>query len=89
MNLLQNLSCREPYLVTLNRAEEIDPTKLIRSIHYRHPIYSRAAVHAQSRHGVISGRNRTHYCGAYWGFGFHEDGVASALTVGKHFGKEL
>ena len=44
---------------------------------------------AQKQHSRISGKNRTHFCGAYWGFGFHEDGVSSALAVARHFGKEL
>jgi predicted NAD/FAD-binding protein len=56
---------------------------------YHHPVFSRTAVLAQRRHAAISGQNRTHFCGAYWGFGFHEDGVQSALAVGRHFGKAL
>jgi predicted NAD/FAD-binding protein len=89
MNELQRLTSREQYLVTLNRSEEIDPGKVLRAIRYHHPVFSDAAVLAQKRHAVISGRNRTHFCGAYWGFGFHEDGVNSALAVARHFGKEL
>lgn len=89
MNLLQGLKTREEYLVTLNRSNEIDPDKTIRTIHYHHPVFSRAAVQAQPRHAEISGKNRTHFCGAYWGFGFHEDGVNSGLTVARHFGKAL
>ncbi len=89
MNLLQGLSSRKEYLVTLNRLEDIDPKEILRTLRYRHPVFSRAAVLAQKRHSVISGQNRTHYCGAYWGFGFHEDGVNSALSVGSHFGRSL
>jgi len=89
MNLLQGLASREEYLVTLNRSEDIDPTKVLRTIRYHHPVFSDAAVLAQRRHSVISGQNRTHFCGAYWGFGFHEDGVNSGLAVARHFGKEL
>ena len=89
MNLLQSLASREEYLVTLNRVEDIDPTKVLRTIRYHHPVFSRAAVLAQKRHSVISGKNRTHFCGAYWGFGFHEDGVNSGLAVARSFGKEL
>jgi predicted NAD/FAD-binding protein len=89
MNLLQGLKCRQEYLVTLNRTEDIDPNTVLRTIRYHHPVFSHAAVRAQGRHSVISGRNRTHFCGAYWGFGFHEDGVKSALAVAHHFGKEL
>ena len=89
MNLLQSLTCRDEYLVTLNREADIDPEKVLRTIRYDHPVFSRGAVRAQKRHPVISGRNRTHFCGAYWGFGFHEDGVTSALAVTRHFGKGL
>lgn len=89
MNLLQHLRAREEYLVTLNRSDEIDPRKKLRTIRYHHPLFSRAAVEAQRRHGQISGQNRTHFCGAYWGFGFHEDGVNSGLAVARHFGKTL
>jgi uncharacterized protein len=89
MNALQGLTSRDPYLVTLNRADAIDPKTMIRTIRYHHPIFSTDAVLAQKRHREISGQNRTHFCGAYWGFGFHEDGVNSALTVGRHFGKTL
>jgi predicted NAD/FAD-binding protein len=89
MNLLQGITSRQEYLVTLNREDDIDPASVLRTLRYRHPVFSRAVVEAQKRHAVISGRNRTHFCGAYWGFGFHEDGVQSALAVTRHFGKEL
>ena len=56
---------------------------------YHHPTYSCAAVASQKRFGEINGRNRTYFCGAYWGYGFHEDGVKSALAVGECFGRRL
>ena len=89
MNLLQGLEAKDQYLVTLNRSSDIDPRAVLRTIRYHHPVFSRAAVLAQRRHGEISGPNRTHFCGAYWGFGFHEDGVNSGLAVARHFGKAL
>jgi predicted NAD/FAD-binding protein len=52
-------------------------------------VYTQAAVAAQQRHDSLNGVNRTYFCGAYWGYGFHEDGVNSALAVCKHFGKSL
>ena len=64
--------------MTLNRTEAIDPAKVIRTIAYAHPVFTAAGAAAQARHDEISGRNRTHFCGAYWGWGFHEDGVVSA-----------
>ncbi len=81
MNNLQGLRADREYLVTLNRSEKIDPAKVIRRIAYEHPIYTPEGVRAQARHAEISGVRRTHYCGAYWGWGFHEDGVRSAERV--------
>jgi predicted NAD/FAD-binding protein len=81
MNRLQNLSTDREYFVTLNRTAAIDPAEIIRTIRYEHPVYTPAGVAAQARHHEISAVNRTHYCGAYWGWGFHEDGVRSALRV--------
>lgn len=89
MNRLQGLTAPHEFCVTLNHTQAIDPRKIIRRITYHHPVYSPAAVAAQKRHGEISGVNRTSYCGAYWGFGFHEDGVKSALAACKPFGKDL
>ena len=90
MNHLQRLDAELDYCVTLNRTEAIDPAKIIRRIDYAHPVYTPAGVVAQSRHANISGlRTRTHYCGAYWGWGFHEDGVRSALQACEPFGVRL
>jgi predicted NAD/FAD-binding protein len=89
MNRLQSLRADREFCVTLNRTGEIDPSKVIRTIPYAHPVYTSAGVRAQARRAEISGRNRTHYCGAYWGWGFHEDGVVSALRVAERFGAKL
>jgi predicted NAD/FAD-binding protein len=89
MNRLQSLQAEQELCVTLNHTERIDPGRVIRRISYAHPVYTEAGVRAQARVGEIDGRNRTHFCGAYWGWGFHEDGVASALRVGERFGVRL
>jgi predicted NAD/FAD-binding protein len=90
MNHLQRLSADRDFCVTLNRTEAIDPEKVIRTISYSHPVYTPAGVAAQSEHARISGlAGRTHYCGAYWGWGFHEDGVLSALRACAPFGMAL
>ena len=89
MNRLQRLHAREDYCVTLNRTEAIDPQKVIRTISYDHPVFTPEGVRAQASHGTINGVNRTHYCGAYWGWGFHEDGVVSALRACEPFGVSL
>lgn len=88
MNNLQRLRCERDYFVTLNRGEEIDPAQVIRRLSYDHPVYTKEGVAAQRRHAEISGVRRTHYCGAYWGWGFHEDGVVSALRVCERIERE-
>jgi predicted NAD/FAD-binding protein len=90
MNHLQRLNAERDFCVTLNRSEAIDPAKVIRTISYAHPVYTPAGVAAQREHETISGlERRTHYCGAYWGWGFHEDGVCSALRACEPFGVTL
>lgn len=81
MNHLQGLPWRQVFNVTLNDSEAIDPARIIRRIQYEHPLYTASRAAAWARHGEIIGANRTSYCGAYWGYGFHEDGVRSALAV--------
>jgi predicted NAD/FAD-binding protein len=81
MNHLQRLRARRQYFLTLNRDDAIDPDKVIRRFTYDHPVYTAAGVAAQTRRAEVSGVRRTHYCGAYWGWGFHEDGVVSGLKV--------
>jgi len=85
MNILQGIRSAEPLLVTLNHPDAIDPAKILKKLHYRHPLYTLGATHAQARHAEISGHHRTGYAGAYWRNGFHEDGVVSALTAIEHF----
>ncbi len=80
MNRLQRLDASEDLFVTLNDEGQIDPAKVIRQFTYHHPLYSSSAIAAHRRHPEIS-RDRTHYCGAYWGSGFHEDGVNSGLAA--------
>lgn len=81
MNALQSLSTRTRWLVTLNRSAAIAPEKVVRSFVYRHPVYTKETLAAQSRWGEVSGRHRVSFCGAYWRNGFHEDGLQSALAV--------
>lgn len=86
MNGLQSLPTRENYCVTLNANAHIRPEKILRKLVYHHPLYTLEAIRAQKRWQEISGANRTHFCGAYWSYGFHEDGVTSALRVAKALG---
>lgn len=89
MNILQNLQSRHTYCVTLNRTADIAPGKIIQRLSYDHPLYTPAGVAAQQRQHEVNGANRTFYCGAYWRYGFHEDGVVSALAALKHFDETL
>lgn len=89
MNRLQGIESRHRFLVTLNAAERIAPERVLGRFVYHHPVLDAEAITAQKLHGEISGIGRTHYCGAYWGYGFHEDGVKSALAVCERFGVGL
>ena len=86
MNLLQGLRSPEPFVVTLNRSEAIDPAKVLRRLRYHHPVYDAASVAAQQRKAAIQGHNHTWFAGAYWGWGFHEDGMRSAVEVAAGLG---
>jgi uncharacterized protein len=85
MNILQRIESRTPLLVTLNMPDRIDEARVIRELQYEHPVFTPEAVAAQGRHADINGADRAYFCGAYWGFGFHEDGVVSALAALEHF----
>jgi uncharacterized protein len=86
MNLLQAIDAPVDFLVSLNCTERIDPAKILRRMRYEHPVYTHTTVAAQARRPEINGKNRTFYCGAYWGFGFHEDGLRSAVEVAEMLG---
>jgi len=88
MNRLQGIDSTRPILVTLNREDDIDPAAVLRSFDYAHPVLDAGAVRAQSRRDEICGRHGTWFAGAYWGNGFHEDGVQSALHVCRGLGVE-
>ncbi|WP_166260009.1 NAD(P)/FAD-dependent oxidoreductase [Marinobacter salicampi] len=90
MNILQNFAdAPETFCVTLNRTRDIKPERIIEQYQYAHPVFSLESVAAQKRYHEIGGHNRTHFCGAYWFNGFHEDGVRSALRVTDAFGVGL
>ena len=89
LNRLQQHESPEPICLTLNYSEAIDPARILRRIVYHHPVFNAASLSAQNRYVEINGKRRTYFCGAYWGYGFHEDGVKSALAVSACFGKKL
>ena len=81
MNILQGLDADRQFLVTLNPARDIDPDKVIKEIVYQHPVYTPEGVAAQRRRAELMGADRSFYCGAWWSYGFHEDGVKSGLVA--------
>jgi predicted NAD/FAD-binding protein len=85
MNILQRIQAPETFCVTLNRTDAIDPRRVLRRLTYHHPVYTPAGLEAQRRHGEVNGAHRSYFCGAYWRYGFHEDGVVSALAALTHF----
>lgn len=89
MNILQGLQSDTTFCVSLNQSAGITPSKVLARFTYAHPQFSLAAVAAQQRWAEIDGAQHTHYCGAYWANGFHEDGVVSALRVAAAFGESL
>lgn len=89
LNRLQRLGLREPLCVTLNAPTPLTADTHIESLAFEHPVYSAAAIAAQARRHELHRDGRTYFCGAYWGYGFHEDGVNSALAVANEFGISL
>jgi len=89
MNRLQRLNTVKPYFVTLNPKKPIPEEHVIRKIEYTHPQYSFNAFATQKELGKLNGKRNTCFCGSYFGYGFHEDGVNSALAVAREFGIEL
>ena len=83
MNILQGLDSPQTFIVSLNQREKIDPSRIHAVMNYQHPVYDHAMVKAQARRHELQGQQRTWYCGAYWGFGFHEDGFRSGVDVAK------
>ena len=88
MNILQRLTKKHNYLVTLNHT--VDDNQVIKRIDYSHPVFDQAMTQAQTKWASISGKGlHTHFCGAYWFNGFHEDGVRSGLRVCQALGHKI
>jgi uncharacterized protein len=88
-NQLQSIASADTFCTTLNSEDRIDPETIIASFDYEHPVFDGPAMRMQRRHNDLNGTLNTYYCGAYWGWGFHEDGVQSALVAMRHFGETL
>ncbi|MFA9374545.1 MAG: NAD(P)/FAD-dependent oxidoreductase [Poseidonibacter sp.] len=87
INRLQNLNTKKEYFVSLNETQNVD--EVIEKISYEHPQFDAKAIEAQKKRELIDGQNNTYFAGAYWRYGFHEDGLYSANTIAKKFGCEL
>ncbi len=87
INVLQNLKTKKDYFVSLNEIDNV--SNAIEKIEYEHPQFDKKAIKAQTKRDVINGKNNTYFAGAYWRYGFHEDGLYSANTIAKEFGCEL
>jgi predicted NAD/FAD-binding protein len=85
MNILQGIDAEHTFCVTLNQKKEIEPSKILREFTYHHPVFSLQSCAAQQQRDLICGKHNTHFAGAYWHNGFHEDGVKSAIEVAKRF----
>lgn len=90
MNILQSLPSDAPlFCISLNQNAAINPDKILQEFEYAHPVFNQASISAQARRNEICGKNHTHFAGAYWYNGFHEDGVKSAVDVCARFGVQL
>jgi predicted NAD/FAD-binding protein len=89
MNLLQGLETQRNYFVSLNSSEAIREDKILARIDYSHPQYTTQAMDTQAKLSRLNGVNNSYFCGSYFGYGFHEDAVRSAVNVAKEFGIEL
>lgn len=86
MNRLQSIDAPEDIFVSVNLTKQLDPHKILKKFSYAHPSFDANTMQAQSKYDVINGQRNIYYCGAYWGYGFHEDGVNSAIKVCRSLG---
>ena len=89
MNNLQELKCKTPVINTVNPEHKIDESLILDRNTFAHPVFDKAAVHAQEQIHRIQGRNQTYHCGAWLGYGFHEDGITSGLKVLNYMGAKV
>ena len=85
LNNLQNLGCEDDFFLTLNPIYEIDKANIIKKIDFSHPYFNRETLKLQNSLQSLQGKNRTWYCGAYFSYGFHEDGLKSSINLVNNF----
>jgi predicted NAD/FAD-binding protein len=86
LSRLQGLDTSRPLYLTLNQSDAVNPDRILATMTFRHPVFDFSAMSAQRRHAEVSGHDRISYAGAYWGYGFHEDGARSAVDVCRSLG---
>lgn len=89
LNRLQSLGLPGPLCLTLNPSQTIAENKVLSTFDFRHPTFTIRSIEAQKKYGAINHKNSVSFCGAYWGYGFHEDGINSALAAVSPFGLSL
>ena len=85
LNNLQNLKCKQNFFLTLNPVNKIQEKKIIKKINFTHPYFNSETAKYQKKINLIQGKKRTWYCGSYFGYGFHEDGLKSAIDLLERF----
>ena len=84
LNLLQNLKCEENIFLTLNPYFEIDKSKILKKVKFTHPYFDQAALDIQSKLKNLQNKRNILFCGSYFGYGFHEDGIKSSIEMLKN-----
>ena len=84
LNLLQNLKCKENIFLTLNPYFEIDSSKVIKKVKFTHPYFDQSALANQSKLKNLQNKRNILFCGSYFGYGFHEDGIKSSIEMLKN-----
>ena len=84
LNLLQNLKCKENIFLTLNPYFEIDKSKILKKVRFTHPYFNQAALDYQSKLINLQNKRNILFCGSYFGYGFHEDGIKSSIEMLKN-----
>jgi len=85
LNNLQNLKCKENYFLTLNPVQDIEKNKVISKVNFTHPYFNSQTAKLQKELHSLQGKKRTWFCGSYFGYGFHEDGLKSSIEMMKYF----
>jgi predicted NAD/FAD-binding protein len=85
LNNLQNLNCKENYFLTLNPIQKIEDKKIITKVNFTHPYFNKQTTKLQKELFSLQGKKRTWFCGSYFGYGFHEDGLKSSIDMVKYF----